>query len=89
MKFIFILEDDERIQKDLFETIKAIDPKLHIRFFASLADFHEWLKVALTEGPKSLANAGFRHALDTSDAIEPASTHELRLVIAKNEFLGT
>lgn len=89
MKFIYILEDDLRIQKDLFETLKLIDPKLHIRFFTSLADFHDWLKVAIHEGPKALATGGLRHSLDSLDPIEPSSSHELRLVIAKNEFLGT
>lgn len=89
MKFIYVLEDDVRIQKDLFETLKLIDPKLHIRFFTNLSDFHEWLKIAVHEGPKSLATGGQRHSLDELESIEPASTHELRLVIAKNEFLGT
>ncbi|WII71589.1 hypothetical protein QJS83_14055 [Bdellovibrio sp. 22V] len=88
MKFIYVLEDDERIQKDLFETLKSIDPKLHIRFFLNLAQFHEWLKVAVHEGPKALAPGGQKYKDDTSEDIEPASTHELRLVVAKNEFLG-
>lgn len=89
MKFIYVLEDDMRIQKDLFETLKVIDPKLNIRFFTNLAEFHEWLKIAMHEGPKSLAGGGHRHPLDTEDPIEPSATHELRLVVAKNEFLGT
>lgn len=89
MKFILVLEDDVRIKKDLFETLRSIDPKLHIRFFSDLASFHEFLKIAVQEGPKALANAGSRHELDTTEEITPATTHELRLVIAKNEFLGT
>ncbi|QDK38096.1 hypothetical protein [Bdellovibrio sp. NC01] len=89
MKFIYVLEDDVRIQKDLFDTLKSIDPKLHIRFFTNLAEFHEWLKVAVHEGPKALANGGQRFSADDSEHLEPASTHELRLIIAKNEFLGT
>ncbi|MBO9667609.1 MAG: hypothetical protein J7501_12445, partial [Bdellovibrio sp.] len=88
MKFILILEDDERIKQDLFETLRSVDPKLHIRFFQDLAAFHEFLKVALTEGPNALAKAGTRHPLDTMEDITPSNTHELRLVIAKNEFLG-
>lgn len=88
MKFIYVLEDDERIQKDLFETLKNIDSGLSIRFFLNLAEFHEWLKTSLTEGPKSLAGGGHRFAADTSPEVTPADNHELRLVIAKNEFLG-
>ncbi|KHD89628.1 MAG: hypothetical protein OM95_02575 [Bdellovibrio sp. ArHS] len=88
MKFIYILEDDERIQKDLFDTLKSIDPKLHIRFFFSLAEFHEWLKSALMTGPLALAPGGRKYKDDTSEDIAPAATHELRLVVAKNEFFG-
>lgn len=89
MKFIYILEDDERILKDLFETLKSIDPQLHIRIFPSLALFHEWLKTALQEGPKALATGGQKYKDDTSENVSPANTHQLRLVIAKDEFLGT
>lgn len=89
MKFIYVLENEGRIQKDLFETLKSIDPKLSIRFFTSLAAFHDWLKVAVHEGPKALATGGEKFSEDTSPDLEPSTTHELRLVIAKDEFLGT
>ncbi|WP_413942764.1 hypothetical protein [Bdellovibrio sp. HCB-162] len=88
MKFIYVLEDDERIQKDLYETLKSIDPKLHIRFFLTLAQFHEWLKVAVHEGAKSLAPGGQKYKDDDSEEITPSDTHELRLVVAKYEFFG-
>lgn len=88
MKFIYILEDDERTQKDLFDTIKSIDPKLCIRFFPNLGQFHDWLKLAQQEGPQSLVSGGQAHKDDTAEAITPDSTHELRMVIAKNELLG-
>lgn len=89
MKYIYVLEDDPRLQKDLFETLKSIDPSLGVRFFQSLAEFHEWLKVAITEGPLSLAKGGKAHDLDPDKDPSPTSTDELRLVIAKDEFLGT
>ncbi|MNK07865.1 hypothetical protein D3C87_257860 [compost metagenome] len=92
MKYIYILEDDPRITKDLFETLKSIDPSLGLRFFNDLASFHEWLKIAVTEGPMSLAQGGSLHELDieTAESPPPAeATDELRLVIAKDEFLGT
>ncbi|WP_413561263.1 hypothetical protein [Bdellovibrio sp. HCB209] len=88
MKFILILEDDERTRQDLYESLKSIDPQLHIRFFQDLAGFHEFLKTAVHEGAKSLANAGSKHPLDLSDKTEPSIADELRLIIAKNEFLG-
>ncbi|WP_413587391.1 hypothetical protein [Bdellovibrio sp. HCB274] len=89
MKFILILEDDERTNQDLYDSLKSIDPQLSIRFFKDLASFHEFLKVAMHEGAKALANAGQKHPSDLSDTPEPSIADELRLVIAKNEFLGT
>ncbi|MFS4460116.1 hypothetical protein [Bdellovibrio sp. HCB2-146] len=89
MKFIYVLEDDIRAQKEIFESLQSIDSKLQIRFFQNLAEFHEFLKTALTEGPKALAVHGHRHSLDQGDPVEPTVADELRLVIAKDEFLGT
>ena len=89
MKFIYVLEDDERSQRDLLNTLKEIDSQLHIRFFNNLAEFHEWLKLAVQEGAKALAVGGHRHADDSLADVEPSLDHELRLVLAKNEFLGT
>lgn len=88
MKFIYVLEDDERVQKDLFETLHSIDPKLHIRFFSTLAAFHGFLTAALSEGAKAIATHGEKAANDTSDSVEPSEGHELSLVIAKYEFFG-
>lgn len=88
MKFIYILEDDERTQQDLYDSLKSIDSQLAIRFFLSLEQFHEWLKIAMHEGPKALALGGAKYKDDTGEDIAPSDTHQLRLVVAKNEFLG-
>lgn len=88
MKFIYVLEDDERIQKDLFESLQSIDYRLHIRFFSTLAQFHDWLKLAVQTGPKALAMGGFKYKYDKSENLTPSATHQLRLVIAKNEMMG-
>ncbi len=91
MKYIYVLEDDPRLKKDLFETLKSIDPNLGVRFFNDLASFHEWLKIAITQGPLSLATGGNFHELDTTkdNPPTPSDSDELRLVIAKDEMLGT
>lgn len=89
MKFIYVLEDDERTQKNLFDNLKNIDPRLCIRFFQSLNQFNEWLRVAIQTGPRSLAVGGQPFKEDKSEPVLPSSTHELRLIIAKDEFFGT
>lgn len=88
MKFIYVLEDDERSQKDLFETLRQIDPQLHIRFFPTLDLFHQFLTQAMHDGPLALAAHGQKRAGDTAEDLAPAATHELRLIIAKYEMFG-
>lgn len=88
MKFIYVLEDDERSQKDLFETFRQIDPQLHIRFFTGLDSFHKFLAAVMTDGPKALAVHGQKLSEDKSEDIEPAENHQLRLIVAKYELFG-
>lgn len=88
MKFIYILEDDERIQKELYETLKGLDSRLVIRFFPSLEHFHNWLRTAIQYGPKALSLGGAALQSDNAPNPKPSDSDELRLVIAKNEFLG-
>lgn len=89
MKFIYVLEDDIRTQKEIFESIQSIDSKLAVRFFLNLAEFHEFLKLGMAEGPLALAKSGQRHELDLIEPVAGTPTDTLRLVIAKDEFMGT
>lgn len=89
MEFIFILEDDVRIQKELWDSLRSINPQLCLRFFHNLEEFHVWLKVALHEGPLSLASAGHPFLEDAANEIPPTEKDQLRLIIANNNFLGT
>ncbi len=79
MKYIIVLEDEPSFKKDLLDVIKSIDSQLQVRFFNTLAKFHEWMKDAMIKGPLSLAEG------DTPAAADD----ELRLIISKNELLGT
>jgi hypothetical protein len=88
MKYIYVLEDDVRIQKELFETLKSIDPSLDIRYFKTLEEFHLWLKNAMTKGAVALPEGGSHFSDDTSPEPTPAATDELRLIICKDEMLG-
>lgn len=89
MEFIFILEDDVRIQKELWDSLRSINPQLYLRFFHNLEEFHVWLKLALQDGPLSLANAGHPFLEDTNAEATPTEKDQLRLIVANNDFLGT
>lgn len=87
MKFVYVLEDDPKFQKDIAESIIFIDPKIQIRIFSKLEYFVDWIRVMMTEGPAAIVKGGV-----SPDEIpqEPLAeeAHQLVLVISKIEFLG-
>lgn len=85
MKYIYILENDEKFRDEMIEAIRKIDPQLLIRYFSSLEEFSKWIKMVMVEGPEALPKGGTAPA----GQLEPSGgTHQLPLVISKNEFLG-
>lgn len=89
MKFVYVLEDDERIKEELFEIFKNIDPTLIVRFFSDLESFHEFLIAAMKEGPRTLATSGQILEADKAESVSPADNHELKLIVANNDFFTT
>jgi len=89
MKYIYILENEEKFRDEMIEAIHKIDPRLAVRSFPSLEDFAQWIKLLMQEGPGALAKGGTAPPgsppPETSSAEDP---HQLVLVISKNEFLG-
>ena len=86
MKYIFVLEDDPRFQKEIWEAIQSVDPQLQVRFFSKLSEFFDWLKDLSASGPSSIARGGRRYEADTSAASADAA--QLVAVVSKIEFLG-
>ena len=89
MDYVFILEDDERLQSELAQALLKIDQKLQICVFRSLEEFGQWMKLFLREGPEALAEAG--RPVDTRGRLEAVKSSEDRLVliVTKDEILGT
>jgi hypothetical protein len=54
----------------------------------SLDEFHQWLKIAVQKGAEALASGGRRYLKDPSPNFAPDPSHQLRLVIANNDFFG-
>ncbi len=88
MKFAYILESDERIQKELFQTLKSLDANLLIRFFYKLEDFQEWMNLALREGRSALNLGGHPLSIDTGSTTSTSGDDELTLLIASTDILG-
>jgi hypothetical protein len=86
MKYIYILENDQKFRDEMIEAIQKIDPQLAIRWFESLDEFSKWIRSVFTEGQASLPKGG--QALPNAVDSPPDPKDQLVLVISKNEFLG-
>ncbi len=89
MKYVYVLEDDQKLQSQICESIRKSEPQAQIRFLSSFESFQKWLNLALTEGQKALFQGGEKLETDLnpiSTSWDPAD--ELILLITKDEWLG-
>jgi len=85
--FAFVLEDEDKFQKQIFQALRKINPKPKIRFFKNLEDFSTWIALFIKEGLSAVETAGFRLTEDTE--IESVGGEKnVRLLMCKSEFLG-
>lgn len=100
MKYVFVLEDDKKFQREIVESLLKVDPTLQVRIFETLKSFADWVRLCAREGPLSLARGGQPwqgSASSQSTApdgeasfrAEPSQEDQLVLVISKEEFLGS
>jgi hypothetical protein len=88
MKYVYVLEDDPRFQKEIWEAIQAIDPQLQVRFFNALAEFFDWLKDLGNSGPEAIFRGGKKSEFDTAPPGTSEADAQLVAIISKIEFLG-
>lgn len=89
MKFVYILEDDSKFQKEIAEAIALVDPKIQIRIFPKLEIFVEWLKLLMTSGTGAIAQGGAVQTFVPQEDVPENEVHQLVMVISKVEFLGS
>lgn len=87
MKFVYILEDEARFQKELTEALFQVDPKIQIRIFSKLEDFASWIKLMMQEGPLAIAKGGTAPSWVQQEPVTEGE-HQLALIVSKIEFLG-
>lgn len=88
MRFVYILEDDPKFQKEISEAIHIIDPKIQIRIFPKLENFANWIKHMMTTGPKAIAQAGLIQKFVPQAEVSDTEAHEVVMIVSKVEFLG-
>lgn len=89
MKYVFVLEDDPKFQKEICTALLEIDAQLQIRVFVRLEEFLAWIKVGAREGPLSLAKAGRSYQDEAGLEATPSDKDQLVLIVSKEEFLGS
>lgn len=87
MKYVYILENEEKFRDEMAEAIDKIDPQLRIRYFESLEAFVTWIKLLMMEGSEALPKGGLPAKGQEQTPVE-TGPHQLSLVITKDEFLG-
>ena len=90
MKYIYVLEDDPKLQIQIYESLRKTEPQAQIRYFTSLEIFQKWLAIALKEGQKSLFSGGEKLESDPGQITASSDpSDELLLLISKEEWLGS
>lgn len=90
MKYIYVLEDDPKLQKQIYEALRKTEPQAQIRYFLSLESFQKWLTIALKDGQQALHQGGEKLESDpTPMTTSWDATDDLLLLISKEEWLGS
>lgn len=89
MRFVYVLEDDPKFQKEIVDAIQGIDPLIQVRLFKELKPFASWIKYMMTTGPASISKGGEVPSWITAEPVNEAEAHQLVAVISKIEFLGS
>lgn len=89
MKYVFVLEDEERFQKEIFESLQKIDSRLNVRFFKNLAAFSDFIQNVIKSGWPVIHQSGSQYSGDNNQLInDPRAEAQLVLLICKDELLG-
>ncbi|MFN8790019.1 MAG: hypothetical protein ACK5Y2_01025 [Bdellovibrionales bacterium] len=89
MKYIYVLEDDPKLQKQIFEALRKSDPQSQIRYFSSFENFKDWITLAIREGKPAISQGGFKLGLDPDPMSQAQADDELVLLVTKDEWLGS
>lgn len=87
MKFVYVLEDDPKFQKEIVEAILQVDPKIQVRLFGGLQSFVDWIRIMMAEGAGAIAKGGTAFPGVVQEPLSDEA-HQLVLVVSKIEFLG-
>src|SRR6185312_15078671 len=88
VRFVYVLEDDTKFQKEICDAISFLDPKIQIRLFTKLENFADWLRLMMTTGSTAISMGGQIPSFVPQDPVPEGEPQQLVLVVSKIEFLG-
>lgn len=88
MKYVYVLEKEEKFRKDIHEALIKIDHQLQIRFFSELESFAKWINLVLQEGNKALAQGGFP-LIELKEPINSSNDDQLLLLVTSDDMMGS
>lgn len=88
MKYVFVIENEQKFQDEIFEALIQIDPKLNIRFFLNLETFSNFVQKLVQDGKSAIHRAGIQHPKDPPQITDPSADAQLALLVCKDELLG-
>ncbi|MFN9067404.1 MAG: hypothetical protein ACK5V3_09260, partial [Bdellovibrionales bacterium] len=90
MKYVYVLEDEIKLNEQIYAALRNSEPDAEIRFFKSMEQFHSWIGQAVRSGNASLFEGGQRLANDSKPLLlGPEADDHLLLLISKDEWLGS
>ncbi len=87
MKFVYVLEDDSKFQKEIVDSIQSIDPKIQIRLFKQFDLFKTWIKEIEEKDEELIETGGEIPTWITAESLTK-EVHQLVAIISKVEFIG-
>jgi hypothetical protein len=90
MKYVYVLEDEAKLNDQIYLALRNSEPDAEIRFFYSMEQFHTWMGQAIRMGNASLFQGGQRLAQDVKPQVTGSEADDhLLLLISKEEWLGS
>ena len=88
MRYVFVLEDDLKFQREIVDALFRINPNLQIRLFDHLDQFADWVKDLMVNGKPTLNSAGKKPDYINLVQVSFDESDHLSLIVSRVEFLG-
>lgn len=89
MKYVYLLERDPKIRKEIFACLQSLNPNLKVRYFGELESFAQWIQRLIKDGVTALHAGGLKVEGDTDQLSDPLAAAELDLIICSEDILGS